>query len=488
MNDPIMDTNYDVIIVGAGLSGINAAYRLQSQFPDLRYAILEARENLGGTWDFFKYPGIRSDSPLLTYGYSWHHWNKDHLLGEGSEILQYMDDAATEHNIKEKILFKHRLFGAEWSSLNQSWSLNVHRDGGTKTFSARFLVLGTGYYNYEQALEANIPGIEKFQGQVIHPQFWPESLDYANKKIVVIGSGATAITLIPKLAAKAEVTMLQRSPSYVMSIQNKAKKTWLHYILPDSMRYKFERMRSLFITRLFVLLCRAYPDFSIWLIKKGVTKLLPENIPYDPHFKPSYIPWEQRFCVCPDGDFFDSLRSGRANIKTDTIKSITSDGIELNSGDKLDADIIVTATGLSMLFAGGTSFVIDRVPYVASEKFAWRGMMLQDLPNAAYLFGYTNASWTPGVDATSVFFCRLLKEMKRLGMAVAVPRLGLKDAQDIKPRKMFGLTSTYVAKAEGILPKAGDRAPWLPRESYFQDWKFAKSGSLEGLELVSEKA
>ncbi|KAJ6036171.1 hypothetical protein N7540_000450 [Penicillium herquei] len=483
-----MDTNYDVIIVGAGLSGINAAYRLQSQFPDLRYAILEARENLGGTWDFFKYPGIRSDSPLLTYGYSWHPWNKDHLLGEGSEILQYIDDAATEQNIKEKILFQHRLFGAEWSSLDQSWSLNVHREGETKTFSARFLVLGTGYYNYEQALETNIPGIENFQGQVIHPQFWPENLDYSNKKIIVIGSGATAITLLPKLAANADVTMLQRSPSYIMPIQNKAKDSWLRYILSDSLRYKFERMRSLLITRAFVLLCRAYPDFSKWLIKKGVSKLLPENIPYDPHFKPSYIPWEQRFCVCPDGDFFDCLRNGRANIKTDTIKSVREHGIELNSGDRLDADIIVTATGLSMLFAGGTSFVVDGVPFVASEKFTWRGMMLQDLPNAAYLFGYTNASWTPGVDATSVFVCRLLKEMKRLGMGTAVPRLGLKDAQDIKPRKMFGLTSTYVARAKNILPKAGDRAPWLPRESYFQDWKFAKSGDLEGLELVSEKA
>lgn len=481
-----MQEAYDVIIVGAGISGLNAAYRLQSQFPKLRYAILEARSNLGGTWDLFKYPGIRSDSDLFTFGFSWHPWDQDNPIAHGSSIIRYLNNAAEKHGIKENILFEHRLLGADWSSTDNNWSLSVEHDGKAKSYAAQFLVFGTGYYDYHQPLQADIPGLNTFQGEIIHPQFWPEDLDYTDKKIVIIGSGATGVTLLPKLAEKAHVTMLQRSPTYILSVSNSTA-SWLSRLLPSSWNRQLQRTRWLYTSRFFFLFCQAFPNFSRWLLALGSKRQLPGHIPHDPHFQPRYNPWDQRLCVCPDGDFYKSLHTGRADVKTDTIRSVTSSGIELDSGDKLDADIIVTATGLRLQLAGGTSIAVDGSPVSISEKYVWRGMMMQDVPNASFLLGYVNASWTLGADAASLFICRLLGEMQERTVRAAVPRVSAADARQMQPRRLLSLNSTYVVKAEAVLPKSADRGPWQPRDNYFDDIKFARSGSLEGLEFLGEK-
>ncbi|KAJ5201804.1 uncharacterized protein N7498_006467 [Penicillium cinerascens] len=482
-----MEENFDVVIIGAGISGLNAAYRLKSEFPNLRYTIVEARDNLGGTWDLFKYPGIRSDSDLFTFGFAWHPWESDNPIAHGPSIVKYLNNAAEHHGIKKHIKFQHRMLGADWSSTDNSWSVSVEHEGKTKSISGQFLVFGTGYYDYNMPLQTEIPGIEQFQGQVIHPQFWPENLDYSDKKIVIIGSGATAITLLPNLAEKAKhVTMLQRSPTYILSLPNRAS-SWLRYILPTSLNRRLQRVRYLYSTRWFFLFCQAFPNFSRWLLGRGISRQLPKHIPYDPHFKPSYNPWDQRLCVCPDGDFFKSLHTGRADIKTDTISQVTSSGIELNSGTKLDADIIVTATGLRLQLAGGTSLAVDGTPLSFGDKYAWHGMMLQDLPNAAFLLGYVNASWTLGADATSQFVCRLLKTMQERGVKAAVPRLNPVTDQGLQPRRLLSLNSTYVLKAENSFPRSADRGPWVSRDNYFDDLKFAKNGSLVGLEFSGEK-
>ncbi|KAJ5103433.1 monooxygenase [Penicillium argentinense] len=480
--------DYDVIIIGAGISGINAAYRLQSQFPKLRYAILETREDLGGTWDLFKYPGIRSDSDLFTFGFAWHPWDSDNPIAHGHSIVSYLKSAAAKYGITDHILFKHRVVGVDWSSVDNNWSLSVDCEKTSKMLSARFLVFGTGYYDYNTPLQTEIPGLDQFQGQIVHPQFWPEELDYTGKKVVIIGSGATAITLLPSMADKAaHVTMLQRSPSYILSLPNRTA-SWLGSIIPTSLHRRLQRIRFLYISRYFFLFCQSFPNFSRWLLGQSMSRQLPKNISSDPHFKPRYNPWDQRLCVCPDGDFFKSLHTGRANVKTDTIRTITSSGMELNSGDKLDADIIVTATGLRLQLAGAISLCVDGVPLHAPDKFTWRGVMLQDLPNAAFLLGYVNASWTLGADASSQFICRLLGEMNERGVKAAVPRMEIETAKQMVPRRLLNLNSTYVLKAQDSFPKAGDQGPWKPRDNYFDDIKFAKSrGALEGLEFLGEK-
>lgn len=477
---------YDVIIVGAGISGLNAAYRLQSQFPKLRYAILEARSSLGGTWDLFKYPGIRSDSDLFTFGFSWHPWDQNNPIAHGPSIVKYLNNATDQHGIREHILFEHQLLGADWSSTDNNWSLSVEHDGKAKSYSAQFLVFGTGYYDYHQPLQADIPGLNAFQGEIIHPQFWPEDLDYTDKKIVIIGSGATAVTLLPKLAEKADVTMLQRSPTYIVSVPNSTD-SWLSRILPATWNHTLQRTRCLYLGRFFFLFCQAFPNLARWLLRLDSARQLPDHIPHDPHFQPRYNPWDQRLCVCPDGDFYKSLHAGRADVKTDTIRTVTSSGIELDSGDRLDADIIVTATGLRLQLAGGTSLTVDGDPVSISQKYAWHGMMIQDVPNAAFLLGYVNASWTLGADATSLFICRLLKEMEERGVRAAVPRVCVADAQDMQPRRLLSLNSTYVVNAEGALPRCADRGPWAPRNNYFDDLKFARRGNLKGLEFLGEK-
>ncbi|OOF92896.1 hypothetical protein ASPCADRAFT_509272 [Aspergillus carbonarius ITEM 5010] len=477
----------DVLIVGAGISGINAAYRVQSQFPNYRYAIIEARDTLGGTWDLFKYPGIRSDSDLFTFGFSWFPWDRSNPIAEGPSIVSYLHRATAKHGIDQHIRYQHRLLGADWSSDEQLWSLTVDHNGQSRPLTARFLIFGTGYYDYTQPLQADIPNLSRFTGDVIHPQFWPEDLDYSDKNIVLIGSGATAITLLPKLAEKAaRVTMLQRSPTYILSLPNR-NKSWLSYVLPSVVFRRFQRLNWFISSWLFYCFCQAFPGAARFLLRLSVTRQLPDSVPFSPHFEPRYNPWDQRLCVCPDGDFFRSLHTGHADVKTDTIRNVTETGVELSSGETLPADLIVTATGLRLQIAGGASVTVDGIPVHLPDKYLWHGMMVQDLPNAAFVIGYTNASWTLGADATALFLCRLLGEMDRRSAPSAVPRLQGDEATTVQPRRLLNLNSTYVTRAAGSLPKAGDRGPWMPRGNYLQDVWFAQHGELTGLEFAEGK-
>jgi cation diffusion facilitator CzcD-associated flavoprotein CzcO len=468
----------DVMIVGAGISGINAGYRVQTELPGYRYAILESRDAMGGTWDLFRYPGIRSDSDLHTFGFPWRPWSKANAIADGESIRTYIRESAEKYGIDRKIKFHHKLVAADWSSEQQNWALAVDADGERRLYTARFLLLSTGYYDYKEPLKTTIPGINKFQGQVIHPQFWPEDLDYTGKKIIIIGSGATAITLLPNLAEKAaKVTMLQRSPSYVLALPavdpgDKFIRKWL----PNWAAHTLVRWKFLVLPFIFFKFCRAFPNAARKIIQKNTKKQLPPSMPHDPHFKPAYNPWEQRLCLCPDGDFFTALRKGNADIVTDTIKTVTANGIQTESGKMIDADIIVTATGLKMQLAGAARISVDGKPIDVSTKFMWKGVMLQDMPNAAFVIGYTNASWTLGADATAQLVCRLLKRMDSLNVASAVPRLP--DGQKIKAAPVLNLNSTYIEKAKGQLPKAGNIAPWLPRVNYLSDYWTSNYGDV----------
>jgi cation diffusion facilitator CzcD-associated flavoprotein CzcO len=478
---------FDVIIVGAGISGINAAYRVQDQLPGFSYAVLEARHDHGGTWDLFKYPGIRSDSDLFTFGFAFNPWNRSNPIAEGSAIKSYIGDTARKFGIDKNILYKHKLTTADWSNEEHVWNLSVDADGKEKKITARFVIFGTGYYNYKQPLQAKIPGLDAFKGQIIHPQFWPEDLDYTGKKIVIIGSGATAITLLPNLADKAaRVTMLQRSPTYILSLPNRSANHWLSYILPSAAYQRIQRAVWIITTRIFFLFCQKFPTFSKWILKKNVSRQLPKHIPYDPHFAPRYNPWDQRLCVCPDGDFFKSLRAGKADVRTDTIKTVTSNGITLNSGETLDADIIITATGLQLQLAGGAQLSVNGEKYDPGSKYMWNGVMLQDLPNASFIIGYTNASWTLGSDATAQFVTRLMKTLDQRKLIAATPRLKPADAKNLEERPLLNLNSTYVTVAQRTLPRAGDKGPWQPRDHYHKDIKFALKGDIdEGMEFVA---
>ncbi|KAJ6088658.1 hypothetical protein N7486_009919 [Penicillium sp. IBT 16267x] len=474
------ETRFDVVIVGAGISGINAAYRLQDKLPGYSYTIIEARDDLGGTWDLFKYPGIRSDSDLFTFGFSFHPWNQSNPIVDGHLIKDYIRDTAKKFGIDKNIQYRHRLSAANWSSEDNYWSLNIDNNGTAKTINARFIIFGSGYYNYHEPLEATIPGLENFQGQVIHPQFWPEDLDYTGKKVVIIGSGATAITLLPNLAQKAErVTMVQRSPTYILSLPNRSGNWLLRWILPTSAYNKLLRLIWIIQSRLFFLICQTFPNFTRWVLKRRASRQLPSHIPHDPHFQPRYNPWDQRICVSPDGDFYTSLRRGKGDVRTDTIKNVTKNGLTLNSGETLDADIIITATGLKLQIAGGTTLTVDGEKIDIGSKYLWHGVMLQDLPNASFIIGYTNASWTLGADATAQFVTRLLKSLETRKLIAATPRLKAQDAETIQQRPLLNLNSTYVTVSNRVLPLAADRGPWQARDHYFKDMKFATKGNLD---------
>lgn len=474
---------FDVIIVGAGISGINAAYRVQSELPGYSYALLEARDAIGGTWDLFRYPGIRSDSDLFTFGFSWQPWNQDNPIAEGGSISKYMRETAKLHGIDSHILLRHSLNSADWSTSDNTWSLSVDHDGQEKNYTARFIIFGTGYYDYKTPLQTSIPGLDNFEGQTIHPQFWPENLDYNDKKVVIIGSGATAVTLLPKMAEKANrVTMLQRSPTYILSLPNRNTNP-LAWFLPRSWFRKFQRISWIITSRIFFLFCQKFPAFARLILRLSVSRQLPKHVPHDPHFQPKYNPWDQRLCVCPDGDFFKSLHTGRAEVKTDTIDSVTEKGIKLNSGDELSADIIITATGLRLQIAGGAAISVDGKKIDISEKYLWNGVMLQDVPNASFVIGYTNASWTLGADATALFITRLLKNLENRKMVAAIP--SMKDSSNLQQRPLLNLNSTYVSVASKDLPKAADRGPWQPRDNYLSDYMFSQYGKLDQeLQLV----
>ena len=372
---------------------------------------------------------------------------------------------------------------ADWSSEQQAWRLGVDADG-EKVLWGRFVVLGTGYYDYAEALPSNVPGIERFAGQVIHPQFWPEDLDYEGKKVVVIGSGATAVTLLPVLAEKAErVTMLQRSPGYVVSVPSVDRSAqWLGWLLPAWLTFNIVRLKYLVLPTLFFKFCRRFPNAARKMLRKGTVEQLPRNVPHDPNFEPKYNPWDQRLCVSPDGDFFKSLHTGKSDVVTGLIDTVTATGIQMKSGRFLDADIIITATGLKIQVVGGTHVSVDGHRADVTEKFLWRNLMLQDLPNLATIVGYTNAPWTLGADAAALHICRLLNYMQAHQITSAVPHM--EDPSSVKAVPLLNLSSTYVERGKGALPKAGDTAPWKPRGTYIGDMWAARFSSLsDGLQF-----
>lgn len=488
MNGAVEMNSYDVVVIGAGISGINAGYRLQTQCPERNYTILEARNDLGGTWDFWKYPGIRSDSDLHTFGFQWRPWPEQQTIADGEQIVKYLHDSASMYGIDKKIQYRHKLLAAAWSSKEQRWTLTVENEGEKKIFNANFVILATGYYDYETPLATTIPGLDNFKGETVHPQYWPENLDYTDKKIVVIGSGATAVTLLPALAQKAaKVTMLQRSPSYLMSLPAVDRMNWLvHKLLPSWLAFQITRIKFLVIPFLFFRFCRAYPNAAKRIMRRLTQRQLPKNVEWDPHFNPSYFPWEQRLCVCPDGDFYRALQNGRTAVATGHIKTVRERDILLESGEILEADIIVTATGLKIQIAGGADVSVDGTTVDPGKKFLWRGIMLQDLPNVSFIIGYTNASWTLGADATARLATRILNYMKKNGYVSVAPRLSAEDAASMTASPTMNLKSTYLERAKDLIPKSGDKAPWLPRTSYFADMWNTKYGNLEGLEFRRE--
>jgi len=479
----------DIVVVGAGISGINAGYRIQTNLPNATYAILEGRAELGGTWSLFKYPGVRSDSDLHTFGFSFNPWNKPNSLATGASIVEYLNATASKFGIDRHIAYRHKVERADWSSDAQRWRVQVQHDGARKIYNAKFVIMGTGYYDYETPLEAHIPGLEAFQGHKVHPQFWPQDLDYKGKKMVVIGSGATAITILPAVVdtGVGYVTMLQRSPSYIMSVpQSKPGDgpPLLERILPRWLALRILRFQFIVVSYLLFRLCRAFPTVASAFLRREAKSHLPKDFAMDPHFKPAYNPWDQRLCLCPDADFFRCFESGRANIVTATIKSVVEDGIILDTGDKIDADIIVTATGLKLAFCGKIPLTVDKETITLPDRFLWRTAMITGVPNLGIMIGYVNASWTLGSDSAARLLTRLLRIMNDNGYSSATPRISQKEMQN--PKSPLGLSSTYLNKAANYTPKCGTSGPWVPRSNYLQDrWAAERADLSKGLQFES---
>jgi monooxygenase len=470
----------DVLIVGAGLSGVGAACHLQRSCPEKSYAILEAREAIGGTWDLFRYPGIRSDSDMFTLGYSFRPWPHANAIGDGSSILRYVRETAEENGLQEKIRFGHRVLRADWSSTDSRWTVHAERvaDGEPVRVSCSFLYSCTGYYRYDEGFSPSFPGAERFAGEIVHPQHWPEDLDYEGKRVVVIGSGATAVTLVPAMAERAEhVTMLQRSPSYVVSLPTQDPlAALLRGRLPAGLAATIVRMKNAALALASFSVSRRAPKLMRKLLRAGVVRQLPAGFDVDTHFNPTYNPWQQRLCIVPDGDLFKAIGEGSVSIETDRIDTFTEDGIELASGKRLPADVIVSATGLNLLLLGGVEMALDGVPVEPAKTVGYKGMMLCGIPNLAFTVGYTNASWTLKADLVADYVCRLLRYMDDHGYAVCTPQ-GPDPHMPTDP--MIDLKSGYVLRSVDVLPQQGATAPWRLYQNYFRDLRLLKRGPVD---------
>ncbi|KAI0895366.1 FAD/NAD(P)-binding domain-containing protein [Annulohypoxylon nitens] len=476
---------YDFIVIGAGLSGVDAAYRLKTQLPKCSYTILEAREEIGGTWSFFKFPGIRSDSELALLGLPWRPWIHKNDMADGHLIKEYIEDAARSEDIDKKIQFGHRVTGASWSSDEQRWTLAVSADDMKKEYNAKFLLACTGYYDYAKPLQADIPGIEKFQGVVAHPQFWPKDLDYAGKKVIIIGSGATAVTMVPVVAKTAShVTMLQRSPSYVMSLPvSNPVNVWLKKHLPERIAHTINWWLSLIMENLFSSFSLTFPNQMRKIMMKEMRAQLPAKIDVDTHFNPRYDPWDQRVCMCPDGDFFKALHQDNCDVVTDHIQKVTEDGILTESGKKLEADIIVPATGLHLHLFGGVIPTVDGESVDIGSRYCWRGAMLSGLPNAGTVTGYTTTSWTVGADASIKLLIDVWKRMTKIGATSVMPVHSQDDISSSKP--VVPHSSTYFVMAQSRFPRVTGESPWYGRKNAFFDYFQLWFGSLtKGLEYT----
>ena len=470
----------DVLVVGAGISGIGAAYHLQASCPARTYAILEGRHDIGGTWDLFRYPGIRSDSDMYTLGYSFRPWTDPRAIADGRSILEYLRAIAVEHGIDRNIRFGHRVRRAAWSSEEARWTVEVERGERQEivTFSCSFLFMCTGYYDYTEGYTPEFPGAARFAGRIVHPQKWPRDLDYAGKHVVVIGSGATAVTLVPEMAkTAAHVTMLQRSPTYIVSMPAEDRlANGLRRLLPARAAYAVTRWKNVFFTLWFYRFCRRRPARARALITKWLRKELGPEYDLSTHFNPRYAPWEQRMCLVPDGDLFEAMRRGRASVVTDEIATFTETGLKLRSGAELAADVIVTATGLNLLFLGGLEVTVDGTRVDFTRTFTYKGMMFSDVPNLALAVGYTNASWTLKAELICRYVCRLLNHMAATGTRQCTPRL--RDP-DLEEAPFLDLTSGYIQRAMHTFPKQGTKIPWRLHQNYARDLLLLQRGNVE---------
>lgn len=464
-----MQECYDVLIVGAGISGIGAAYRLQKDCPTKSFIILEGRSSMGGTWDLFKYPGIRSDSDMFTLGFSFNPWNDTKSLASGSSILKYIKDTAQKFGIENKIQYNHKVISSSWNDENKLWALTIaaHETVQIRQFNCKFLIMCSGYYSYESGYTPIFPGRNSFEGRIVHPQDWDETMDYERKKIIVIGSGATAVTLVPELAKKAEkVTMLQRSPTYMVSVPSKDSTSHvLRKIMPKTMAYNLSRWKNILFNMLFYKASKLWPATIKRMIKKRIRKVLGENYNMN-HFNPEYKPWDQRICAMPDSDLFHAIKEGKVEIITDTIDRFTSKGILLSSGKELETDIIITATGLKIQLIGGVEMKINGDVVDTSQKHCYRGAMFSDVPNFAITVGYINASWTLKCDLNCRLVTKILNYMGQNNYKMCLPKF---DQKAFTSEPFLNLNSGFILRAENILPKQGSKHPWKVHQNYVQD-------------------
>jgi cation diffusion facilitator CzcD-associated flavoprotein CzcO len=474
--------HFDVLIVGAGLAGIGAAAHLTREQPGKSYVILEGRDAIGGTWDLFRYPGIRSDSDMQTLGYRFKPWTNEKAIADGPAILDYVHETAGEYGVKPNIRFHHRVLSADFSTADARWTVRASHDGEDVEFTCGILFSASGYYRYDEPYDPDLPGRDNFKGELVHPQFWPEDLDYAGKRVVVIGSGATAVTLVPAMTDKAaHVTMLQRTPTYIVSVPAKDPIiNAMRKVLGEKRAYSLGRRKNVAIQNWIYQTSHKRPEFIKKLIRRFQERQLPDGFDIDRHFTPPYNPWTQRLCVVPDGDLFRAIRHEKATIVTDRIETFTEHGIKLESGAELEADVVVTATGLNLLAFGGIDVAVDGEPLEVPQTFAYKGLMLSGLPNFAYAIGYTNASWTLKVDLTCEFLCRVIAHMDAHGFDTFVPRA---DDPTLEAKPLLDFQAGYVLRAIDKLPKQGSRAPWQQPMNYTADIKILREGPVEDPEL-----
>ena len=472
--------HFDVLVVGAGLSGIGAAVHLQTRCPGRSVAILESRERLGGTWDLFRYPGVRSDSDMYTLGYAFRPWTDPKAIADGPAILRYVQDTAREHGIDRRIRFGHRVVRAAWDTPTARWTLDIERDGdaGPLRLSCGFLLMCSGYYRYDAGHTPDFAGRDTFRGRIVHPQHWTEDIAHAGQRVVVIGSGATAVTLVPALArSAAHVTMLQRSPTWMVALPSEDRlANGLRRVLPARIAYAATRWKQVLLQTASFNLCRRRPKLARSLLLRGVRARLGPGHDIERHFTPRYNPWEQRLCLVPDADFFRALRSGKASVVTDTIERFTETGIRLASGTELEADLIVTATGLDLQVLGGVALEVDGAPADLAKTLAYKGMMFSEVPNLVSVFGYTNASWTLKADLTCEYVCRLLNHMRERGLVQCTPR---NTDPTITAQPWIDFSSGYVQRSLALFAKQGSRAPWKLHQNYARDLLLLRFGKLD---------
>ena len=480
LNEPVLNEHLDVLIVGAGLSGIGAGYHLQANCPNRSYAILEGRERLGGTWDLFRYPGIRSDSDMYTLGYSFRPWREAKAIADGPAILNYVRETARDYGIDRKIRFNHRVRRASWSTQDAKWTIEVEAGESRQIvrFTCNFLFMCSGYYSYAQGYTPDFPGVERFAGRVVHPQKWTDDIDYANKRVVVIGSGATAVTLVPEIArSAAHVTMLQRSPSYVVSRPDRdVMANWLRRCLPAKVAYGITRWKNVLFGMFFFRLSRSRPERVKKMILDGIRDALGPGYDVDRHFTPRYNPWDQRLCLVPNGDLFEAIKDGRASVVTDHIETFTHNGIKLRSGAELAADLIVTATGLNLVVLGDLQISVDGKRVDLARTLSYKGMMYSGVPNLASAIGYTNASWTLKCDLTCEYICRLLNHMEKGGHQQCMPH---NNDPSVTGEPWIDFSSGYVQRSLDKFPQQGSRAPWRLHQNYALDIMSLRYGSVE---------